>query len=158
MNEINANLNEQTGGWFKVSIIPLSDIKIQPKGILDNSNAKHLTITENPNALDIFPLGESIQIQATPKKTSSGFFYDIKGEFDIAYQSAKLDSFLNQLIHDKVILIGIKHNRTQIIYGAKNSPLFFSYQLFNGKKYQDGSRIKISVTGKTLQKPVFATP
>lgn len=153
MTYINTALEEQTGGWYNVAIISISDINCPD--LLTNANASNIVITPTANALDILPVGENIVIQESSQKTKSGIIYNIKGEFEIPYQSEQIDDYFNNHLQAKVVFIGIKHSGQKKIYGSKKFPLAFQYQFINGKKYEDGNRIKVSVYGKIPQKPVF---
>ena len=153
MSSINTSLQEQTGGWYNVAIISTSEIECPD--LLTNGNSNEITITPISNGLDILPVGENITINATPQKNKAGTIHNIKGEFEIAYQSGDIDSYFASCLQKKVVLIGVKHSGVKIIYGSKKFPLSFNYKILNGKKYEDGDRIKVFVTGKIPQKPVF---
>jgi len=154
MSDLNVSVVEQTGGWFKVAIVPLYEVLVCPD-ILTNDNASSVVFAESDSELDILPVGENIKITEVSSKTKSGILYTIKGEFEIAYQSAAIDTFFHNLLQTKVLLIGVKHGGQKKIYGSKKFPLQFSYQFINGQKYEDGSKVKVFVSGKTPQKPVF---
>ena len=154
MSELNTSLEEQTGGWFNISIATLDELTSCPD-LLTNANANSVVFTPIPSGLDILPVGENIKIGETIQKTKAGPVYNIKGEIEIAYQSEEIDTYLNNLLQKKVIFIGIKHSGQQKLYGSKLFPLSFSYQFINGKKYEDGSKVKITIAGKIPQKPVF---
>ena len=154
MTEINTTLEEQIGGWFNVSVATLDELVVCPD-ILTNANARSIVITPKNDGLEILPVGENIQISEPVSKTKAGLVYTIKGEFDISYQSQAIDTYLNNLLLKKVVLIGIKHSGQQKLYGSKKFPLLFSYQHINGKKAEDGNKTRITVQGKIPQKPVF---
>ena len=154
MSDLNIALEEQTGGWFNVAIATLDEL-IECPALLTNENASSVVLDRAVPGLDIFPVGENIKITEPTQKTKSGTLYNIKGEFEIAYQSKELDSYLKNYLQKKVILIGIKHSGQQKLYGSKKFPLAFSYQFINGKKYEDGTKVRVSISGKIPQKPVF---
>lgn len=154
MSEINIAIEEQTGGWFNVVIAKLDEL-IKCPDILTNSNGSSVLFAPTSDSIDILPVGENIKITEPVQKTKSGLVYNIKGEFEIAYQSKAIDTYLNNHLHKKVVLIGIKHFGQQKLYGSKKFPLTFTYQNINGKNYEDGSRVRITVAGKIPQKPVF---
>ena len=154
MSVKNKVLEEQTGGWFNVTIIKTDEFIHCPE-ILTNANAKTVELLIEPEELDLLPVGENIQITETPNKTTSGMLYTINGQFEFALQSAEIDTFLEKYLHQDVVLIGVKHYGQQKMYGSKTSPLAFSYQNINGKNLEDGTSVRITVSGKTTQKPVF---
>ena len=153
MSYLDVSKDEQSGGWFNVSVIPVEELSFCPE-ILTNNNANKIIINDT-EGMDILPVGESIKISEVYKKTKSGAMYSINGEFEFDYQSKEIDTYLNRYLSKKVILIGVKHFGSSKIYGSKRFPLDFSYQLINGQKYEEGTRIKIIVSGKSPQKPVF---
>lgn len=154
MSDINIALEEQTGGWFNVAIATLDEL-VECPDILTNANASSVVFTPTADGLDILPVGENIKITEPIQKTKAGSVYNIKGEFEIAYQSKAVDTYLNNHLQKKVVMIGIKHSGQQKLYGSKKFPLEFSYQNINGKNYEDGSRVRITIEGKIPQKPVF---
>jgi hypothetical protein len=154
MKDINISLEEQTGGWFNVAIATLDEL-VECPAFLTNNNASSVVFAPATSGLDILPVGENIKITEPTQKTKSGTVYNIKGEFEIAYQSKEIDTYLKNYLHKKVVLIGIKHSGQQKLYGSKKFPLAFSYQFINGKNYEDGSKVRVIVTGKIPQKPVF---
>lgn len=154
MSNQHISLQEQTGGWFNVSIATLEELVFCPD-ILTNDNASSIVINPGPTTVNIYPVGESIIISETPQKTSSGLIYNINSQFDIPIQSKDLDTYFNDCIQKKVVLIGIKHDGQQKLYGSKRFPLTFSYKFINGKKYEDSGSIRVTVSGKVPQKPVF---
>lgn len=154
MNDINIKLKEQTGGWFNVIIVTLDEL-IECPAILTNDNARRVVLAPAASGLDILPVGENIKITEVPRKTKSGFLYSIKGDFEVAYQSKELDTYFKSYLNKKVALVGIKHTGQQKLYGSKKFPLDFSYQFINGTKYEDGIKVRITVSGKIPQKPVF---
>ena len=154
MADIITSLDEQPGGWFNFQIYEVDDITTCPD-LLTNANASTVLIDPPSDHIDILPVRETIKIQETSKKTKAGVVYTIKGEFTSQIQTKELDSYLNKRIHKKVVLIGIKHFGQQKIYGSKKFPLALEYQFVNGTKYEDGSAIKVLVSGKIPQKPVF---
>ena len=154
MIDVNISLEEQTGGWFNVSIITLDEFEQCPD-VVTNTNASSVVFSPSYSEVDILPVGENIKITASVQKTKSGSVYNIKGAFEIAYQSEQLDNYFKKYLHKKVVLIGIKHSGQQKMYGSKKFPLNFSYQFISGKKYEDGSKIRVSIQGKIPQKPVF---
>ena len=154
MADINTSLNEQPGGWFRFNIYEIDHVTSCPD-LLTNANASSIVINPPTDHIDILPVRESIKIRETSKKTKAGVVYNIKGEFTCQIQTKELDTYLNKRIHKKVIFVGIKHFGQQKIYGSKKCPLALEYQLVNGIKYEDGSAIKVLVSGKIPQKPVF---
>ena len=155
MEDLDVSKDEQSGGWFNVSIISIEELFFCPD-FLTNSNAETIVVDDDEaDSVDILPVGESIKIRETSKKTKAGYVYTIKGEFEFDYQSKEIDDYLNRFVTKKVILIGIKHFGSRKIYGSKRFPLNFSYQLIDGKKYEDGTRIRVVLSGKIPQKPVF---
>lgn len=154
MSDINIALEEQTGGWFNVAIATLDEI-LECPDFLTNDNATSVVFAPAASGLDILPVGENIKITEPIQKTKSGTLYNIKGEFELAYQSKEVDTYFKNYLHKKVVFIGIKHSGQQKLYGSKKFPLAFSYQFMNGKKYEDGSTVRVTVTGKIPQKPVF---
>ena len=153
MTDINITFEEQTGGWFNVTIVTLEEIECPD--ILTNDNASSVVISSAESELDILPVGEGIKITEIPRKTKSGFLYNIKGNFEIAYQSKALDTAFKNYLQKKVVLVGTKHSGQQKMYGSKKFPLDFSYQFVNGTKYEDGTKVRVTVSGKIPQKPVF---
>ena len=156
MSEISIARQEQTGGWFNVGIFLTEEITSTPT-YLTNKNASLVTFEPAEEGLDILPVGENISITEPSRKTKSGTIFSIRAQFDIENQSKSLDEYLNQFRHKDVVFIGIKHSGQQKLYGSKKFPLEFDYEFINGKKYEDGSRIRITVAGKIPQKPVFIT-
>jgi len=154
MSDINTSLCEQQGGWFCFQVLEVADLSNCPD-FLTNENATSIEIEIPEDHIDLFPVRESIKIKETSKKTKAGVVYTIRGEFDIALQTKEIDSYLNKRLQKKVVLIGIKHFGQQKIYGSKKCPLAFEYQFVNGQKYEDGSVIKVLVSGEIPQKPVF---
>jgi len=154
MADIITSLDEQPGGWFNFQIYEIDDVTSCPD-LLTNVNASSVVIDPPTDHIDILPVRETIKIQETSKKTKAGVVYTIKGEFTCQIQTEELDTYLNKRIHKKVILVGVKHFGQQKIYGSKKCPLALEYQLVNGTKYEDGSAIKVLVSGKIPQKPVF---
>ena len=154
MNRVNTSLGEQTGGWSNVSILT-SDELVESPDVLTNDNTGSIVIESIEDGLDILPVGENIKITEPLQKTQSGFVYNIKGEFEIACQSKTVDTYLNNYLDKKVVLIATKHYGQRKLYGSKKFPLSFSYQSVSGQKYEDGSRVRITVQGKIPQKPVF---
>ncbi len=154
MSYINDSELEHNGGWFVAQIILVDEVTHCPT-ILTNDNASQIVIQPKYNNLDILPVRETIKINATPRSNGSGTSYSIKAEFEIATQSKEIDTFFNDCIHKKVLLLGQKHYGQQILYGSPSCPLEFSYKAINGAKYEEGSIFKINVEGKIPQKPVF---
>ncbi|MFV9552071.1 hypothetical protein [Algibacter sp. PT7-4] len=154
MSNTNTNLEEQTGGWFSVNIISVDDLEYCPS-FLTNTNAFSIKISLTDDDLNILPVGEKINITAPPQKSTSGILYNIKADIEFKNQSKKIDTYLNKYLNQKVVLIGVKHFGQQVIYGSKQYPLDFYYQNINGKNYEDGSSIKVVISGKIPQKPVF---
>lgn len=154
MQDPNVSLAEQTGGWFNVAIFTLDEITNWPN-FLTNQNASSIIVTPNNNGLDILPIRENISISEDPAKTTAGTIYTIKADFEFPYQSAAIDTYLNEFINKKVVLIGVKHSGQQKLYGSKKFPLQFEYQHINGTLYEDGNKTRVTVTGKIPQKPVF---
>lgn len=145
---------EQVGGWYNVQIIPVNEVIYCPH-ILTNTNSNELIISDTDTGLDIMPVTENIKISETPKKTKSGTIYTVIAEFELRVQLVEIDIYFNKFITNKVLLIGTKHYGQEKIYGSKLFPLDFSYHFVNGKKLEDGSLIRIKVSSKTPQKPVF---
>ncbi len=154
MSDVTTSNLEQTGGFFNAQIVSIDELTNCP-AILTNDNAKSIIITPGSNNLDILPVAENIKITEKSSKTKSGTLYTINGEFEIPVQSSAIDTYFNEHLYKKVVLIGIKHYGQQKIYGSKKFPLDFSYQFVNGQKLEDGSKIIVKVTGKIPQKPVF---
>ncbi|WP_340074517.1 hypothetical protein [Leptobacterium sp. I13] len=154
METVNTALKEQPGGWFNVQIATTDELTFCPD-VLTNENAGSVVVTPASNGLDILPVAESIRINESIDKTKSGIIYTIKGEFEIPYQSKALDTYFNDCINKKVVLFAIKRYGQQKLYGSKKFPLEFSYDPVNGQKYEDGNSIRVTVTGKIPQKPVF---
>jgi len=153
MSGINTTLNEQTGGWHNVSILSVDEIECPD--LITNSNANNIVITPIANSLDILPVGENIKINETPRLNKIGTLYIINAEFEMAYQSAEVDDYFNSFLHKEVVLIALKHSGQKKLYGSKKFPLTFNYKNIHGDKYENGNRIRITITGKTPQKPVF---
>ena len=154
MNTVNTDNLEQIGGFFNAQIIAIEELTNCP-AILTNNNAKSIVITPTVTNLDVLPVAENIKITEKSSKTKSGTLYTINGEFEIPVQSSELDTYFNEHLYKKVVLIGIKHYGQQKMYGSKKFPLDFSYQFINGQKVEDGSKIIVKVSGKIPQKPVF---
>jgi hypothetical protein len=154
MNTIQTENLEQTGGFFNAQIVLIDELTYCPV-ILTNNNASSIVITPTTNNLDILPIAENIKITEKSIKTKSGTLYTINGEFEIPVQSSELDTYFNDHLYKKAVLIGIKHYGQQKMYGSKKFPLDFSYQFVNGKKAEEGNKIIVKVSGKIPQKPVF---
>lgn len=150
----NDTLSEQPGGWFNVGIAHLDEISNCPD-YLTHDNAANVVVTLSPEAVDFKAIGESIKIDERPIKTSSGTIYTIKGEFEVAFQSKEIDTYFNKCLHKKVVLFGVKHYGAQKMYGSKKYPLEFTYEFINGTKYEDGATVRVTVSGKIPQKPVY---
>lgn len=151
---IHTSKTEQPGGWFSIQIVTLSELSVCPP-ILTNGNAYKVEITAASEVMDVLPVGETIRIDEPPRPTKSGMLYNIKADFELAKQSSDLDDFLNKHHLKKVVVIATKHDGQKKMYGSKISPLTLFYEHINGKKLEDGSKISVSVEGKTTQKPVF---
>lgn len=145
---------EQVGGWYNVQIIPVNEIIYCPH-ILTNANSNELVISDTDTGLDVMPVTENIKISETSKRTKSGTIHTVVAVFELRVQLVEIDTYFNNFINNKVLLIGTKHYSQEKLYGSKLFPLDFSYQFVNGKKLEDGSLIRIKITGKIAQKPVF---
>lgn len=154
MSNVNKVLEEQTGGWFNATIATIDELVVCPD-VLTNANANTVVLELEPTELNILPVGENITITETPSRTTSGMLYTINGQVEFALQSTDVDTFLAKYLHKKVVLIGVKHFGQQKMYGSKKFPLNFTYQNINGKNLEDGTSVRITVSGKTPQKPVF---
>ncbi len=120
MKNLNDSKCEHTGGWFVAQIILVDEV-INCPTILTNDNASQMSWDDSQySQLDILPVRESIKINATPRSNGSGTSYSIKAEFEIATQSKEIDTFFNDCIHKKVLLLGQKHYGQQILYGSPN--------------------------------------
>lgn len=147
---------EQPGGWANVQIYTTDEITTSPE-ILTNSNVKDVVITPIDETLDILPVAENIAITEPLVVNNSGPYYNIKAEFEFNIQLEALDTVFNNSLPKKVVLIAVKHFGQQKMYGSKKCPLDFSYTQINGKSQEDGNSIKIKVSGKIPQKPVYIT-
>ena len=154
MELVNLTEHEQTGSWQALQIVPLEEI-INCPDILTNGNASQVNIVADPNTLDILPVPELFSISVTKKRTSSGFQHSIKIQIDFRYQSTSVDDFLETLQHKKVVVIGVKLYGAEKMFGSKLHPLTFNYSFIDGKRVEDGAKTRVSIIGKTPQKPVF---
>lgn len=154
MSHINTRLEEQTGGWFNIQIGMISELAFCPDYIT-NDNANTIVITENEDQVDILPVFENIKIKEPPRVTKSGTLYNIKADVEFTGQKSTIDKILLKYHLEKVFFIGVKHDGQQKLYGSKLFPLEFEYDFINGTKFEDGSLVAITVSGKIPQKPVF---
>lgn len=154
MGILNITDKENVGGWKSIHIATLNEIVSTPD-LLTNNNASQISINQLPSSLEIYPVAESIKITETPKLSASGISYSLKINIDFYYTSSEIDDYLNAYLHKKVIVIGKKNSGTEKIYGSKNHPLKFSYTLLEGQSFEDGAKIKVTISATTIQKPVF---
>lgn len=150
----NNTLREETGGWFNVSIAHLDEISNCPEYVT-HDNAAQVVVTPSENRVDFLHVGESIKITEKTLKTSSGTLHTINGEFEVAFQSKEIDTYFYECLYKKVILFGLKHDGQQKMYGSKKFPLNFNFEFINGTKYEDGATVRVTISGKIPQKPVF---
>lgn len=154
MTTINPSDIEQTGGWFNAQIIPIDEIVSSPE-VLTNNNASSIIIQPSADGLDVVPISENITISESTRTNKDGTYYDIRLQIEFPIQLKEIDTYFNNYLHKGVALIGIKSSGQQKMYGSKRFPLEFSYEHINGKKLQDGALIRVTVSGKTPQKPVY---
>jgi hypothetical protein len=154
MIEVNLNNKEQHGGFYAIEILTLDEIVSAPK-ILTNENVKDMVLNPSVSSVDILPVAESLSISETVSSNRSGTLYNITGSFDIPYQSSEIDDFFHELRHQEIIMIGIKHYKQRKVYGSTLHPLRLTHEMINGKKLEEGSLIRVKISGKIAQKPVF---
>jgi hypothetical protein len=153
---INVREKEQQGGWANIQIVSLDEFVYCPD-VLTNENSASIVIISELDGLDVLPVAENLKITEPLSRTKSGIIYNIRGDFEISCQTKQLDDYFDKYVLKKVVMIGTKHYGQQKLYGSKKFPLIFSYTYLNGQKSEQGSRIRIRISGKIPQKPVFLT-
>ncbi len=147
--------NEEIGGFHNLEIIAIEDILFCPI-ILTNLNASNLDYKKyNDSDVEIMPVGETITINANPKRTVNGIEYSVKGQFEVKYLETDVDDVFSEAVSKRIIVKANRYNGTSIIYGSQSHPLYINYKIKNSKKFETKSKFEITITGKIPQKPVF---
>lgn len=156
MAEINVDIDEQIGGFRSLRIIAVDEIVNCPD-VLTNDNAIYFTSTPALDTIDATMVSESIALTSKPTRNRSGILHRINASFDMASQSSLLDDYLNDRTANGVVLVAEKHYGQQILYGSKNYPLKLLYENIHGKKQEEGTTVRVRISAKIPQKPVFVT-
>lgn len=156
MPELSITASEQIGGFKLIRLITLDEIVFCP-GVLTNQNAANFLSSPTLETIDALFIGESINIKSNQRKNKSGILHSISAQFDLLKQSSDLDDYLNNHANKPLVMIGEKQYGQQILYGSKNAPLKLLYENIHGKKPEDGSIVRVKISGKIPQKPVFIT-
>lgn len=153
---ISQTKKEEFGGFQKVEIIRKSDVLNCP-AILTNYNAIDFTHkTTSDTSVLINPVGDTINIKASPKKTDQGTLYNIKCNFEIPYLDIAVDNFLEKYQNQEVILKAITNSNKMMLYGSLENPLEFFYEIIHTKKIETISKYVCSISRNISQKPVIA--
>ena len=123
--------------------------------MLTNANSHKLEIEASADTIDVLPIPEKFMVNATPNKTKAGTSYNINISIDFSDQTPELDNYLDSYKNKMVIVLGVDTNNKTKVFGSKNQPLNFSYQEIQGKKLEDSSITRVTVTGQIGQKPVY---
>lgn len=156
MPELSISSEEQIGGFKLVRLITLDEIVFCP-GVLTNQNASTFLSSPTLETIDALFVGERINIRSTQRRNKSGLLHSISAEFELEKQSSDLDDYLNKHANKPLVMIGEKQYGQQILYGSENAPLKLLYKNAHGKKPEDGSIVRVKISGKISQKPVFIT-
>ena len=151
---INVTQRENGGGWNNIQLATVSEITSTPT-ILTNTNVSAIEITGTSDSVDVVLSPETIVINVTPKKTTSGFLYKINISCSFDAQNETIDSYFKKFLHQKLIVIGLNNNNQRKIFGSKLHPLSFSYQEIHGKKLEDTTLTRINISATIPQKPVY---
>jgi hypothetical protein len=146
---------EQLGGFKSLEIILLKDV-INCPHILTNENAVLFTYKQFfEEDISILPVGETIYMNNTPKKTANGILHKLTAGFEVNYLDIDVDTVLEEYHLKKVIVKGNTFNNTSVIYGSVLSPLTFYYDVTHSKKIENPSKFAINCKANISQKPVI---
>ncbi|PQB08012.1 hypothetical protein BST83_13260 [Polaribacter filamentus] len=153
---ISQTKKEEYGGFQSLEIIRVKDILNCPV-VLTNQNTSDFTYNTNQtNDAIITPVGETINLIGTPKKTAGGILYTIKGGFEVMYLDVAVDNLLQDYQEENIIIKAYTNNKSFLIYGSLEFPLTFNYSIQHAKKIETTSKYICSIIGETPQKPVLA--
>jgi hypothetical protein len=151
---INVTQRENAGGWSNIQLATLEEVAVCP-AILTNSNAKNVSIIGDSDTIDVVLSLETIVVNVTPKKTTSGVVYKIAISCSFDSQNETVDSYFHKFNHKKIMVVGLNNNNQTKIFGSKLHPLSFSYQEIHGKNLEDATTTRVSIGATIPQKPVY---
>ena len=149
----NLNTTENSGGYARLEIYKISDVADCPSTITPY-NVLGITFNQPTEPIDVFPVGDSIFVKEPPRERPAGVEYSISAGFTAKYQNPALHQEFEQLFNIPVMFVAVKRDGSKKVYGSTLYPLRFSYEPLNGKKLEDDHGFKITVKGKTPQRPI----
>lgn len=156
MTSIDLTAVESPGGIKTIEIYKISDVKNCPFTITEN-NVSNLVFQQTNNDLTIYPVSNDMEFTENPTMDKGGALFNVSGGFVVKSQNTVADTYFYAVTAEPVMVRVFYLNGNKRLFGSVNSPLSFNYQPYNGKSLENGSGYRVTVGGKTTQKPVYFT-
>lgn len=143
--------SEQIGGFNNIEVYTLDECDTWPLLLTDHT-ADQITFNPDLTSIDGRIIPESIRVNERHKKTKSGRHFEVSISFDFASQSPALEQVLDQYKAIPVVVIACKNFPQKKIYGSNKNPLQINYELVNGRRPEDGSLTKVTISGITARR------
>lgn len=154
MNIVNLNPLESSGGIQKIEVYKITDVLNCPHLITPN-NVDKIVFRQSSDGIELYPVANEIEMKEPSKLDTGGTKYNIKGGFTVKTQNVLVDHKLYAASQVPVMVKVYFFNGNKRLYGSVVSPLFFSFQPYNGKEIENGSGYRVTINGTTTQRPIY---
>lgn len=148
------NTQESPGGILSIKIHQITNVENCPD-IITANNVGRIVFTNPLLSIDLYPVYNDVEIKDPWELTEGGRIYVINAGFTVKSQQTVVDEQLYAVIDEPVIMEAVFRNGNKRLYGSVVSPLYYSYQPYNGVEPEDGSGYRVTINGRTSQKPIY---
>jgi hypothetical protein len=154
MNTLKISNTESPGGILTMEIFKISDVENCPI-LITADNANRIVFNESDDDLELYPIGDEMEVKEPSSLKDGGRTFKIQTGFTVKSQNPLVDIKFHSVVNEPVVFKAYFRNGNIRLYGSVVSPLFLTFEPYNGKEIEDGSGFKIGVSGTTTQKPVY---
>jgi hypothetical protein len=139
---------EQIGGFNNIGVYILAESSGWPI-VLTDFNSSDVILAPSGDLIDGLLIPESIKVEEPSKKTADGVIYDNTLSFEFASQSPALDQLLERYKSFGVVAVVCKNYAQKKLYGSDRFPLSLDFEVIHGRRPEDGSLTRVTISGKT---------